>query len=136
MEEKPDMLQVIFNLQHKFDSEIVEKRKLDGIPVDVWIQKEVLAMLSELSELLDEVNFKWWKNPKELNFDNIKGELIDILHFFASMCLKVGMDAPEVYERYIQKNRENFLRQYGKSEKAGYELDKYENAGCGLGKSR
>ncbi|MDD3947314.1 MAG: dUTPase [Clostridia bacterium] len=124
MEEKLDMLQVVFDLQKKFDTEIVQKRNLEGIAPDVWIQKEVLAMLSELAELLDEVNFKWWKNPKEINYDNIKGELIDILHFFASMCLKIGMDAPEVYERYIQKNKENFLRQYGQSAKTGYELDK------------
>ena len=124
MEQKLDMLQVVFDLQKKFDTEIVQKRKLEGISPDVWIQKEVLAMLSELAELLDEVNFKWWKNPKEINYDNIKGELIDILHFFASMCLKIGMDAPEVYERYIQKNKENFMRQYGQSSKTGYELDK------------
>jgi dimeric dUTPase (all-alpha-NTP-PPase superfamily) len=121
------MLQVIFDLQRKFDTEIVEKRNLKGISPDEWIQKEVLAMLSELAELLAEVNFKWWKNPKEINYENIKGELIDILHFFASMCIKIGMDAPEVYERYIEKNKENFLRQYGKSSKTGYELDKLEN---------
>lgn len=127
MEQKPDMLQVIFDLQRKFDTEIVEKRNLKGISPDEWIQKEVLAMLSELAELLAEVNFKWWKNPKEINYENIKGELIDILHFFASMCIKIGMDAPEVYERYIKKNKENFLRQYGKSSKTGYELDKLEN---------
>lgn len=127
MEQKLDMLQVIFDLQRKFDTEIVEKRNLKGISPDEWIQKEVLAMLSELAELLAEVNFKWWKNPKEINYENIKGELIDILHFFASMCIKIGMDAPEVYERYIEKNKENFLRQYGKSSKTGYELDKLEN---------
>lgn len=123
MQDNLDMLQVIFDLQKKFDDEIVQKRSLTGITPEVWIQKEILAMLSELAELLDEVNFKWWKNPKEINYENIKGELIDILHFFASMCIKVGMTAPEVYERYIQKNQENFLRQYGKSAKTGYELD-------------
>jgi dimeric dUTPase (all-alpha-NTP-PPase superfamily) len=127
MEDKMDMLQVIFDLQKKFDTEIVEKRNLAGISPDQWIQKEVLAMLSELAELLDEVNFKWWKNPKEINYENVKGELIDILHFFASMCIKVGMDASEVYARYIEKNKENFLRQYGKSAKKGYELSKSED---------
>lgn len=124
MQDNLDMLQVIFDLQKKFDDEIVQKRNLTDIAPEMWIQKEILAMLSELAELLDEVNFKWWKNPKEINYENIKGELIDILHFFASMCLKVGMTAPEVYERYIQKNQENFLRQYGKSAKTGYELSK------------
>lgn len=122
---KNDKLDVIFALQRKFDSEIVEKRGLEGISPEKWIQKEVLAMLSELAELLDEVNFKWWKNPKEVNYDNVKEELVDILHFFASMCIKVGMDAGEVYERYIEKNKENFARQYGESAKSGYSLDEF-----------
>ncbi|MCL2630593.1 MAG: dUTPase [Firmicutes bacterium] len=121
--DKTDKLDIIFALQEKFDNEIVEKRNLQDIPLDLWLQKETLAMISELAELLDEVNFKWWKNPKELNIDNIKNELIDILHFFASMCLKAGMNADEVLERYIAKNKENFLRQYGTSEKKGYELE-------------
>ena len=31
-----------------------------------WMQKYTLAMLSEMAELLDEVNFKWWKNENRL----------------------------------------------------------------------
>jgi len=118
-----DKLDIIFNLQKSFDNEIVKKRGLEHITPDEWIQKEVLAMISELSELLDEVNFKWWKNKKEIDFNLVKEELVDILHFFASMCLKVGMDSNEVYQRYISKNQENFKRQYGTSDKKGYELD-------------
>jgi dUTPase. len=38
------------------------------------------------------------------------------------MCLKVGMGPEECYKRYIEKNKENFKRQYGLSEKKGYEL--------------
>ncbi|MFI3228670.1 MAG: dUTPase [Bacillota bacterium] len=126
MENNQDKLDVIFNLQRSFDTEIVEKRGLQDITPDQWIQKEVLAMISELSELLDEVNFKWWKNPKEINTDNVKGELIDVLHFFTSMCLKMGMTSQEVYDLYISKNKENFNRQYGLSAKKGYELDKFK----------
>jgi dimeric dUTPase (all-alpha-NTP-PPase superfamily) len=79
-------------------------------------------MLSELSELIDEVNFKWWKNPKPVDTDKVKDELVDILHFFVSMCLKTGMDANELHERYLNKNKENFARQHGTSEKKGYEI--------------
>jgi len=46
---------------------------------------------------------------------------VDILHFFVSMCLKTGMDADELYRRYLEKNKENFARQHGTSEKKGYE---------------
>ena len=118
-----DKLEQIFTMQKALDDDIVRLRSLD-YPMDVWLQKEVLAMISELSEVLDEVNFKWWKNPKPLDEDAIKGELVDVLHFFVSMCLKSGMTAEELYGRYMEKNKENFDRQYGRSSKPGYEANK------------
>lgn len=120
-----DKLDVIFGLQKKLDAEIVETRGLTGITKDEWVQKEILAMLSELAELLAEVNFKWWKNPKEINYDNVKDEIVDIVHFIASTSLKVGMDADEMYERYINKNEENFKRQHGVSLKEGYSIEEF-----------
>ncbi len=118
-----DKLEKIFELQNAFDTELVKLRKLDDISVEQWLQKETLAMISELSELIDETNFKWWKNPKEIDTKAIKEELVDILHFFVSMCLKAGMDAKELFEMYIEKNKENFDRQYGKSKKSGYSIE-------------
>lgn len=61
-----DKLDVIFELQKKLDTDIQERRSLD-FPMEQWIQKDVLAMISELAELLDEVNFKWWKNEKPID---------------------------------------------------------------------
>lgn len=116
-----DKLDVIFQLQQSLDEDIVARRNLD-FPKEVWMQKEVLAMISELSEVLDEVNFKWWKNPKPLDDAALKGELVDVLHFFVSMCLKSGMSAQELFELYKAKNQENFDRQYGRSQKQGYEI--------------
>ncbi len=117
-----DKLENIFKHQNRFDTELAETRGLKDISMEQWIQKETLAMLSELSELIDEVNFKWWKNPKPVDTDKVKDELVDILHFFVSMCLKTGMDANELHERYLSKNKENFARQHGTSEKKGYEV--------------
>jgi dimeric dUTPase (all-alpha-NTP-PPase superfamily) len=116
-----DKLDVIFQLQQSLDEDIVARRNLD-FPKEVWLQKEVLAMISELSEVLDEVNFKWWKNPKPVDDAALKGELVDVLHFFVSMCLKSGMSAQELFELYKAKNQENFDRQYGRSQKQGYEI--------------
>jgi len=116
-----DKLESIFELQKAFDGLLEDLRSLQGISTEQWIQKETLAMMSELAELIDEVNFKWWKNPKELDYAAIKEELVDILHFFVSMCLKVGMDAEELHRLYKMKNTENFNRQRGGSEKPGYE---------------
>ncbi len=119
-----DKLDIIFQMQEKFDQDVIKNRNLQGIKPEEWIQKQTLAILSELAELLAEVNFKWWKNPKEINEDNVKEELVDILHFFTGMCNRMGMGSEELYRRYLQKNEENFKRQYGTSLKHGYELDK------------
>lgn len=117
-----DKLEQIFSLQQAFNSELVERRQLNDIPMEKWLQMQTLAMVSELAELIDEVNFKWWKNPRPVDDDRVREELVDILHFFVSMCLSAGMSADELYERYIEKNRENFDRQHGRSAKPGYAL--------------
>ncbi len=116
-----DKLDVIFQMQQSLDEDIATRRNLE-FSKEVWLQKEVLAMISELSELLDEVNFKWWKNPKPVDDAALKGELVDVLHFFVSMCLKSGMSAQELFALYKAKNQENFDRQYGRSQKHGYEI--------------
>jgi len=85
-----------------------------------WVQKDVLAMLSELAEVLDEVNFKWWKNPKEIDAPALNEELADVLHFFVSMCIHAGLDADELFRIYTEKNQENLNRQSGLSQKQGY----------------
>ncbi len=117
-----DKLDTIFDMQQRFDTELLETRGLGGITKAEWIQKETLAMISELAELIDEVNFKWWKNPKPIDERAVKEELVDILHFFVSMCLKMGMTATELHDMYLAKNKENFDRQHGASQKAGYAL--------------
>ncbi len=118
-----DRLQQIFERQQAFNEELVARRHLEGVSDEQWIQKQVLAMMSELSEVLSEVNFKWWKNPRPVNPDNLKEELVDVFHFFIGMCLSAGMTADELYERYLRKNQENFDRQHGRSEKKGYEVE-------------
>lgn len=117
-----DKLDEIFALQRKFNESLVVSRHLEHISPEEWIQKQTLAMISELSELIDEVNFKWWKNKKPVNEQAVKEELVDILHFFVSMCLQAGMTPEELYTIYKEKNSENFRRQQGQSAKQGYAL--------------
>lgn len=122
-----DKLDTIFYMQELFDTDVIKNRGLEDITPEQWIQKQTLAMLSELAELLAEVNYKWWKNPKPIDTANVKEELIDILHFFVGMCNRMGMNSKELFEIYLNKNEENFKRQYGLSEKKGYELNALKN---------
>lgn len=117
-----DKLDTIFDMQRQLDEDIIRRRSLPPITPAEWIQKDVLAIVSELGELLDEVNFKWWKNPKQLDMPAIQEEMVDILHFFISMCIRAGMNADELFRIYQDKNKENFNRQLGKSAKEGYAL--------------
>ncbi len=115
-----DRLEDIFRLQAAFDTELACRRGL-SYSFEEWIQKEALAIMAELGELVSEVNFKWWKNPKEVDRAKVTEELVDILHFFVSACIKAGLDAEGLYQEYLRKNRENFRRQDGLSDKKGYE---------------
>ena len=117
--ENMDRLAAIFAMQKLLNDDIAARRGLD-FSVEEWEQRLVLAMISELSEVLDEVNFKWWKNKRTVNTEALQDELVDVLHFFVSMCLRAGMTPQEMYDIYMEKNRENFNRQLGLSKKEGY----------------
>ena len=127
-----DKLDEIFALQKSFQDKLKRERGLEDIPMEQWLQKQTLAMVSELAELLEEVNFKWWKNPHAIDEGNIREELSDILHFFVSMCIEAGMTAEDLHRQYVGKNRENFRRQEGLSAKPGYEVHPASAQGEGL----
>lgn len=119
-----DKLDTIFEMQKSLDADITQRRGLESFTREEWIQKDVLAIMAELGELLDEVNYKWWKNAKPIDEAALKEELIDVLHFFVSMCIRSGMDAEEMFKVYCAKNEENFKRQNGQSAKPGYAVEK------------
>ena len=100
-----DRLDEIFAMQKALNDDIITRRHLEGISDTEWIQRQTLAMLSEMAELLNEVNFKWWKNPKPVDEHAVKEELVDILHFFVSMCLRAGMTPQEMYDIYMERTR-------------------------------
>lgn len=117
-----DKLETIFAMQHALDDYIEQTRHLQHFTREEWIQKKAMALMVELGEMLDETRYKWWKNPKPVDAEALKEELVDILHFYVGMCLKAGMSAEELYGRYLGKNEENYKRQLGTSEKKGYAL--------------
>ena len=55
-----DKLDIIFAMQEKFDQDVIKNRGLQDVTPEQWIQKQTLYMLSELAEVIAEVNFKWW----------------------------------------------------------------------------
>lgn len=117
-----DKLDKIFEMQAQLDNRIIHERNIEK-SLDEWVIGLTVAMESEIDELRREVNWRWWKNPKELDMNAIKEEIIDLWHFLVSLSQKVGLTAEDVYRVYCEKNAENHARQDGKSDKEGYSLD-------------
>ncbi len=114
-----DMFEEIFKKQKELDELVKETKKSQGLGYEfdenMWIDKMTSAMIAEAVELKEESNWKWWKKPREIDKTGVKNELVDILHFWISLCLKLGIKPKEIYESYIEKNEENRRRQ-----KTGY----------------
>lgn len=75
-----------------------------------WFMNFQLALQQECAEATDSLAWKWWKKGED-DWENIKIELVDILHFWVSMCTVAGLTAEEVVNLYFKKNQLNHTRQ-------------------------
>ena len=75
-----------------------------------WLVNYSKAMKEELYELDDELLWKWWSKD-EIDIQNIRVELIDILHFLVSAMMCAGLTAEKVFDIYQQKHSVNIKRQ-------------------------
>ena len=75
-----------------------------------WLLNYSKAIKEELSELDEELLWKWWSKD-EINMQNIRVELIDILHFLISAMMCAGLTAEKVFDIYQQKHAVNLKRQ-------------------------
>jgi dimeric dUTPase (all-alpha-NTP-PPase superfamily) len=107
-----DNLNLLFELQqslqkkhgHHFDKMTIEEK-------ENYTKDHVLYLLEETHELLREINFKTYKKTrKPIIMDNIKDELVDILHFYVNLCLVWGVSADQIVEVFKQKNAKNVQR--------------------------
>ncbi len=89
-----------------------------------------LALRQESAEAIDSLNWKWWKKDND-DWDNIKIELVDILHFWVSMCTVADLDADEVINLYLKKNQLNHKRQ-----NEGYNDGTYDKNAGGIEDNR
>lgn len=114
-----DRLEEIFLKQQRFNDQVRRERDIDWDQT-TWLQKDALALMVELAEVVEEARFKWWKNREPILKEKLYEELVDVMHFFVSLCLDAGMTSDDLYRGYLAKNRENFRRQQGLSDKTGY----------------
>jgi dimeric dUTPase (all-alpha-NTP-PPase superfamily) len=91
-----DRLEVMLRLQSDLNKFIDSLRNIRRWDDEAWVKKYILAMAQEVSELIDCFNWKWWKNPKEIDRNAVIEEIVDIIHFLLSAYLQKGMTADEI----------------------------------------
>ena len=123
-----DLLQTIFAKQYELNKRILKERhgqdyeklcdqsNMDESTVRQrieWLLNYNRAQLHESFEMEDSLPWKWWKDMElgEIDWENIRVELIDELHFWVSKCQLVGLDPQKMAELYLKKNKLNQVRQ-------------------------
>ncbi|UQD53325.1 alpha/beta hydrolase [Bacillus methanolicus] len=100
----------LFEMQRQLDERIIKERNVNKT-FDEWVIGLTIAMESEIDEIRREVNWKWWKQNKEIDMDKLQEEVIDLWHFLLSLSRTVGLTPETIYEKYMQKNVKNHARQ-------------------------
>ncbi len=75
-----------------------------------WLRRFAEAMDAELAELKAELRWKWWSKDG-IDLQNIRVELVDVLHFLVSAMIASGLTAEKVHDLYRQKHAVNVARQ-------------------------
>ena len=133
MTEQEDMLKRIFEMQTELNDYVFDKNHLrgpNGSPLTMtaifnavednqlrvnqlpnqWLVNYARAMKEELVELDEELLWKWWSRD-DIDMQNIRVELIDILHFLVSAMICAGLTPEKVFDVYAQKHAVNLQRQ-------------------------
>jgi len=109
--------QAELNSRFGFDAKKM-RENLDPKEAGEWINNYLMAMSNELEELRDCTFWKHWcKEAKEgrrfelHDLQNARVEVTDILFFWLSLALCLGLTAEDVYNLYMQKLGVNHARQ-------------------------
>lgn len=99
----------IMEMEAIFNAVAAGRLMVNDIP-NKWLVNYSKAMEEELKELNEELLWKWWSKD-EIDIQNIRVELIDILHFLVSAMISAGLTAEKVFDVYRQKHAVNLNRQ-------------------------
>lgn len=107
-----DQLRELFRLQRALNERIgVHTDGMDEAAKAKWILNYCLAIRQEVAELVDSVPWKWWAKYQKYDEQNVRVEIVDLLHFLISLAQVAGMSADDVFQAYCKKNEVNFKRQ-------------------------
>jgi len=97
------------NMEAIFTDVNKDRLGVNDLP-NTWLSKYSKAMSEEINELDEALLWKWWSKD-EMDIQNVRVELIDILHFLVSAMICAGLSAEKVLDIYRQKHSVNVNRQ-------------------------
>lgn len=118
-----DHLAQIFERQKKLNEQVhFYATEFSKMGRELATRDLIIAMSSELSEIMNCTDWKWWKQPKKRTWTDegvkeIQEEIIDLFHFVICLALVWGMTPESFFETYMNKadvNKDRFT-------KAGFE---------------
>lgn len=109
---KDDRLCVIFEMQTKLMERLgVPVSGLDEKQKVEWLLNYCRAISQEVAEATDSVPWKWWAKYQKYDEQNVRVEIIDLLHFVVGMAIITGMTADDFFGAFLKKNKVNHDRQ-------------------------
>lgn len=76
-----------------------------------YVRRMVLGLITEATEALNEVGWKWWSVKDHFNRDKFLEELIDVTHFVGALAVLTGCTDEEWNQLYARKSEVNRQRQ-------------------------
>lgn len=123
-----DRLDEMMEMQRKLQQEAygINPGELDMPQKIKYIKDMHMGMMSEMSELLNEITWKpWTSGDLDINGDGYRKEIVDVWHFMMNLMLAVNMTPYELYNMYVQKRAVNLRRQQN-----GYDGKSTKCPGC------
>ena len=129
----PDKLEQIFSLQSGLNDEIFAKQGMrgpngqvltmaaiaealkreelgpNGLP-NLWLRNYLAALKAEAVEIDESLLWKWWSKDR-IDLQNIRVEIVDLMHFLTSLALVAGLSAEDFHRLYTRKHEVNRQRQ-------------------------
>lgn len=76
-----------------------------------FVRRMVLGLMTEATEALNEVGWKWWSAKDHFNRDKFLEELVDVVHFVGGLAAMAGCTDEEWRAIYAAKSAVNRSRQ-------------------------
>lgn len=104
-----EILEKLLNLQKNM--QIVMYSDVNKLSKYEQLLINTRALIHEVIEVEDEVNWKHWKNSVPVNEGDLKNEIVDCFIFLMNIINLSGMDSNELVDRAIAKMDVNIVRQ-------------------------